>query len=122
MKAKILIVEDDALLVKMYKTKFENEGYEVIVAGDGEQGLVYIKQYLPDFIILDFMMPKLSGMGLLEQLALDPQSKNIPVMMLSNMSNPLEIENAKRLGAKEFLIKANYTPGQIVEIVKKYLQ
>jgi two-component system, OmpR family, alkaline phosphatase synthesis response regulator PhoP len=122
MKAKILIVEDDSLLIKMYQTKFVNEGYEVLVAGDGEQGLKLIRENLPQFVILDFMMPKLSGMGLLELLHADPALSQIPVMMLSNMSQPSEIEKAKTLGAKEFLLKANYTPGQIVEIVKKYLK
>ena len=118
----IMLVEDDSLLVKMYKTKFESEGYQVLVADDGQKGLEMIQNHKPDFIILDFMMPRLSGMELLAHMQQNPQFKNIPTIMLSNMSNQAQIEKAKKLGAREFLIKANYTPAQIVSKIKQYLK
>lgn len=120
-KGKILLVEDDTLLARMYQAKFTNEGYEVFIAGDGIQGLEIVKTQKPDFMILDMMMPKLSGLDLLSQVRQDPAIQNTPAIMLSNLSQPQEIEKAKALGIKEFLLKANYTPSQIVEKVKQYL-
>jgi CheY-like chemotaxis protein len=120
-QSKILIIEDDPLLVKMYMTKFMMEGYQVVTAGDGEQGFAVAKAEKPNFIIMDVMMPKLSGLQLLEMLRADPELKDLPVLMLSNLSQPAEVEKAKQLGVKDFLIKANYTPSQIVEKVREYL-
>jgi CheY-like chemotaxis protein len=121
MSKKILIIEDDPLLVKMYQTKFTKEGYEVITAGDGAEGLEKIRLNRPDFLIMDVMMPKVSGIQLLEIIRQDPTTASIPAIMLSNLGQPEQIEAANKLGVKEFLLKANFTPSQIVEKVKQYL-
>lgn len=118
---KILIIEDDPLLVKMYTTKFSKEGYEVVHAQDGEKGWELVNKEKPDFIIMDVMMPKISGMQLLSGISKNSELAKIPLIMLSNLSQPDKMEKAKKLGAKEFLLKANYTPSQIVEKIKKYL-
>ncbi|MGI5827928.1 MAG: response regulator [Patescibacteria group bacterium] len=121
MAKKILIVEDDPLLVRMYQTKFIKEGYEVLTAGDGMQGLDIAQNQKPDFVIMDVMMPRLSGLELLEELRKNTETKNLPVIMLSNLSQPEQREKALQLGVKEFLLKANYTPSQIAEKVRQYL-
>ena len=120
--ARILIVEDDSLLIKMYQTKFAAEGFEILTAEDGEAGWQVIKTQKPDFVIMDVMMPKYSGLQVLEAIRKDDELKNTPVLMLSNLSAPDKMEKAKALGVKEFLIKANYTPSQIVDKVKLYLK
>ena len=120
-KGRVLIVEDDPMLVKMYKTKFESEGYEVVTAEDGEAGLKAALECMPRLMILDMMMPKLSGIGVLEALRKQPAALKIPVVVLSNLSHEDEAKSAFDLGAREYLVKANFTPGQVMERAKKYL-
>ena len=117
----VLLIEDDSLLSRMYKTKFSIEGFQVLVADDGEKGLKMAEEQKVDFIILDIMMPKISGLDLLAQLRLDPKGKNIPVIVLSNLAQEEKMKKAISLGAKEFLIKANVTPRDVVSKVKQYL-
>ena len=121
-KPLILLIEDDSLLIKMYKTKFTAEGFEVIVAEEGESGLKMALENPVNFIILDIMMPKLSGLEVLETLRQHPKGKTIPVIVLSNLDQEEKAQKALQLGAKEFLVKANFTPAQIVEKVRKYLE
>ena len=120
-KPLILLIEDDSLLIKMYKAKFIAEGFEVIVAEEGESGLKMALENPVNFVILDVMMPKLSGLEVLEKLRQDPKGKIIPVVVLSNLDQEEKSKKALQLGAKEFLVKANFTPSQIVEKVRKYL-
>lgn len=117
----ILLVEDDPLLSRMYQTKFTKEGYRVLLAEDGEAGLKIALEQRIDFLILDIMMPKLSGLDLLAKLRENPRGKTIPVIVLSNLAQQKEAEKALALGAKEFLIKANLTPSQVSAKVKQYL-
>lgn len=120
-KPLILLIEDDSLLIKMYKTKFVSEGFEVLVAEEGESGLKMALENPVSFIILDVMMPKLSGIEVLENLRQNPKGKAIPVIVLSNLDREEKAKKALSLGAKEFLVKANFTPTQVVEKVRKYL-
>ena len=120
-KPLILLIEDDSLLIKMYKTKFTAEGFEVIVAEEGESGLKMALENPVNFIILDVMMPRLSGIEVLESLRQNPKGKTVPVIVLSNLDREEKAKKALSLGAKEFLVKANFTPTQIVEKVRKYL-
>jgi len=117
----LMIVEDDPLLIKMYKTKIVSEGYRVVAAQDGEEGLKKAIESKPDGIILDVMMPKLSGIDMLERLRRDPHGKSIPVIVISNLSQEAESNKAKELGANEYLVKANYTPKEVIEHLKQYL-
>jgi len=121
-KYKILIIEDDQLLVNMYKTKFEAEGFDVVVANDGASGLAAASTYKPNAIVLDIMMPKLSGIDFLRELGKDDWLKSIPVLVLTNLSQQDEAKKAIELGAKEYLLKASLTPGQVVDKVRTYLQ
>lgn len=117
----ILLIEDDPLLVKMYNTKFQKEGYGVIFAEDGEDGLKKALAGGYQILLLDVMMPKLSGFDLLTRLRQDPVGKEIPVIMLTNLTQEEEMNKAKALGVKEYLIKSNLTPSQVVEKVRKYI-
>ena len=121
MSKKILIVEDDPLLVKMYMTKFKAEGFNIIHAKDGMDGWEKIKSEKPDMVILDVMMPRMSGKDLLKAIRMTEGIKNLPILMMSNINNPKEIEELKKYGVKEFLVKADNTPNQIVTKVKQYL-
>lgn len=120
-KKQVLIIEDDPLLIKMYKTKLLNEGFEVLTAADGQEGLGLALKHFPDAIILDVMMPKLSGLDMLKKLSKDPKASQIPVVIISNLSQSDEAQKAQELGAKEYLIKANFTPKEVIEKVKQYL-
>ena len=117
----ILIVEDDPVLSKMYSAKFESEGFKVLSAEDGETGLVAATAGGVDFIILDFMMPKMSGTDLLVKLRADAKGKSIPVIVLTNLSEASEKEKASKYGVKEYVIKANTTPSELTSKVLKYL-
>lgn len=117
----VLLIEDDPLLVKMYKTKFESEGFTVVTAEDGETGLQNAISGKPDIILLDRMMPKLSGDEVLIKLKQNEATKNIPVIIFSNLSQGDDSKKMMELGAKEYLVKANLTPGEVVEKVKQYL-
>lgn len=122
-KAKILLlVEDDPLLVTMYQTKFSAEGFQVFTATDGVVGLQLAKSQQPDIIVLDIMMPKLDGIEVLRIIRQDQGLKNIPVLMLSNLSELAKQKEAMELGAKEFLVKANLTPTEVVTKIKQHLQ
>lgn len=119
---RILIVEDDLLLVKMYKTKFEHENFEVVTATDGQEALdIVATDDNINLVILDFMMPRMSGLDFLKTIRQNEKTKDLKVMMLSNMSNPAEIEEVKKLGIVDFLVKADHTPSQIVEKIKSYI-
>ena len=118
----ILLIEDDPPMVRMYSTKLKTENFEVEVAYDGEEGLEKIKEQKIDLVLLDLMIPKLGGMELLGRVRADEKLKKIPVVILSNLSQEQDIQRAKELGVKDFLIKSNYTPSQVVAIVKSYFQ
>lgn len=118
----ILIIEDDKLLSKMYAEKFKLEGFDTIVAQDGEEGLEYISEKNPSFILLDMMLPKFTGQDVLNQLKKRVSDKATPpIIALTNLAQKEEAQKALELGAKEYLVKAMYTPDQVVEKVKFYL-
>jgi len=117
----VLFIEDDSLLLKMYKTKFEHEGFNVISALDGEEGLTAALEQNVDLIILDIMMPRLSGLDMLAKYRQDVKGKSVPVIILTNLTREEEMKRAKELGVKEFIVKADYTPSEVVRKIKDYL-
>lgn len=120
--AKILIVEDDPFLLKMYIKKLQVEGFEVETAKDGEDGLAKIKSFLPDLVLMDIMLPKLSGLEAIEKAKADPLIKNIPILVLSNLSASADTETAVKKGAVGYLIKSDYTPSQVIDKIKQFLK
>ena len=118
---RILIVEDDPILGRMYAEKFKSEGYDVVTAQNGESGLEIAKQGNLDVILLDVMLPRMSGIDLLEELKKDPQGKNINVIALTNLADQSEKDRAVALGVKDYLVKAMQTPEQVVNKVNSLL-
>lgn len=120
-KKTILIIEDDPLLIKMYEAKFVSEGYSVLKAFDGEEGLKMALGSHPSALVLDVMMPRLSGIDMLTKLRQDEWGKTVPVIIISNLSEQTEKDKASALGVKEYLVKANITPGELAAKVKLYI-
>ena len=122
LKKKILLIEDEKILAEMYHDKFSKAGFRVIVAFDSREGLKLAQTEKPDLIILDILLPKEDGIQFLTWLKKDPKISSIPVVVFSNYDDPDTKEEAKKLGVKEYLIKANYTPRKIVEKISNYLK
>jgi two-component system alkaline phosphatase synthesis response regulator PhoP len=121
-QSKILLVEDDPMVVRMYERKFKKEGFKLAMAYNGEKGLEELKKDRPDIILLDIMMPKMSGLEMLKIVKDDPQYKDLPVVMLTNLGDRAEdVEKCKQLGAEDYWVKANMKLDEITERVKKIL-
>src|SRR3989338_3276686 len=123
MSKKLFIVEDDTVLRNVLSEKLSKSGYAVEEAEDGEVALQKLRGGLrPDLMLLDILMPKKNGMEVMEEMNADPMLKDIPIMIISNSGQPVEIERAKKLGAKDFLIKAVFDPAEVLEKIKALLQ
>jgi len=118
---KILLIEDDKFLRELMNKKLLTLGYEVVSAADGESGLVMIKESKPDVVLLDLILPGINGFEVLEKAKQDPEIANIPVVILSNLGQGEDIEKGLALGAKDFLVKAHFTPQEIVNKLKNIL-
>ena len=120
---KVLIIEDDTFLSDMYQTKFNSEGFDITMAEDGESGLKLLTDGLnPSVILLDIVMPKMDGIETLAKIKEMDEVKDIPVITLTNLGQKEEIDKAMGLGAKTYLIKANYTPSEVVKKVSETLE
>jgi DNA-binding response OmpR family regulator len=119
--AKILFIEDDPLIVKIYSTRLKADGHEVSSAENGEEGLKVAFEQKPDVVVLDVMMPKMDGFGVLEKLRADEFFKTKPILMYSNLNNEDEIVRAKQMGVTEFIVKANLSPTQMVVKIEQYV-
>lgn len=124
-KKKILLIEDDADLSEMYRMRFAASGFDVKTAADGQKGLEEMKKFLPDLVLLDIVMPKKDGFDLLEEVQRmeDGEAiKKIPIIILSNLASPIDIMEGKRLGARDWWIKAFSTPTQITQKVIEFFK
>jgi len=119
---KILLIEDDLFLIDIYNVKLKASSFSVDVAEDGESGLAKAKENKYDLIILDIVLPGLDGRDVLRKLKSEKDLKNIPVIILSNLGQKNEIEEGMKLGASQYLIKAHYTPSEIVDEIIKILK
>ncbi len=122
--AKILVVEDDPQMSRMYQRVFQLAGHEIQTAADGEEGLVKVKERTPELILLDIMMPKVNGMEVLSRLKADPQTADIPVIMLTNVSSgTLEAaqEAVAKKGAVKYIVKGDHTPQEVVTMTEEVL-
>lgn len=120
--AKILIVEDDNFLLKMYRKRFQLEGFQVEVAQDGEEGLSKIKSFSPDLVLMDVMLPKMNGLEAISRAKADPQISKIPILVLTNLSTTDDAGTAVQKGATGVLIKSDVTPSQVLAKVKEILR
>jgi DNA-binding response OmpR family regulator len=121
MAKNILLVEDDEMLNAMYTQKFTKEGYTVLSAYNGSEGVKMAEEHHPDIILLDIIMPKLDGFGALKKLKKNDQTKDLPVILLTNLGQEEDIRKGKELGAEDYFIKANHTPQEVVEKVKEVI-
>jgi len=119
---KILFIEDEAAIQKTLGESLRKRGYEVQSALDGEIGLRMAKQGNPDLILLDLILPKKHGLEVLEELRKDDNTKDTPVIILTNLENVGEVEKAIELGATTYLVKANYSLDEVIEKIEKTLE
>jgi len=119
--AKILIAEDDTVLLDVLRSKLTLNGHEVTSATNGEEAFRFLKSSKPDLILLDILMPLMGGFEILEAISKDPQLKKIPVIVISNSGQPVEIERALKLGAKDYLVKAIFDPEEVLNKVQQHL-
>ncbi len=120
--ASILVVEDTDLLRKIYIDKLTSSGYETIGAADGLEALAVLRSRTVDLILLDLIMPKMSGLQVLETVKKDPRTKNIPVLILSNLGQESDIERGLSLGAVDYLIKNEAKPADVADKIKVTLK
>jgi len=123
MKVKtILLIEDDPFLIDIYTTKLKESGFSVEVATNGEEGIIKAEEAKPNLIVLDIVLPQIDGWEILKKIKQDENLKKIPVIILSNLGQKSEVEKGIKLGAAKYLIKAHYTPSEVIEEIKKVLK
>jgi DNA-binding response OmpR family regulator len=120
--SKILIIEDDKFLATLISNRLKEEGFETSIAEDGEKGLAQAKQQKPSLIILDLLLPGMDGFEVLEKLKKEKETQSIPVIILSNLGQKEEILKGLKLGAVDYLVKANLTPSEIINKIKLFLK
>jgi CheY-like chemotaxis protein len=118
----VLFIEDDPTVAQMYRLKLELDGYRVVMAKDGEEGLRMASELRPDIIFLDIRLPKRDGFAVLEAIRDDPGTQDIPVVILSNYGERDLVERGLRLGAQEYLIKSQTTPADLARGVEGWLR
>ena len=119
-KKTVFIIEDDTFLISAYQIKFQKAGIEALVATSGKEALSYLEQESPAVILLDLLLPEISGFEILTAIRQNERWKKTPVLVLSNVSQQEEVEKIKALGIDGYLIKADTQINEIVERVKKY--
>jgi DNA-binding response OmpR family regulator len=121
-KKKILIIEDEDTLQRALLEFLEAEGFEAISASDGETGIEMVKKEKPDLVLLDIIIPKKDGYKVLAEIKKDPETKKIPVILLTNLESPEDIQRAFDLGATTYLVKSNYKLEDVVNRIKEMLK
>ena len=121
-KKRILLVEDDTSLADVYEARLDLEGFEIKQVNNGEEALSAAMEFKPDLILLDAMMPKISGFDVLDILRNTPETKHIRVIMLTALSQPKDKERAENLGVDDYLVKSQVVIGDVVERVKFHLE
>lgn len=120
-KKKIVIIEDDEHISRIYGMKFTKEGYDTVFVTSGEQAVEKIASEMPNLVILDLMMPKRDGFGVLEDIKKNPNLSKIPVLVISNLGQQSDRERATELGASDYMIKVNNSMQEVVDKAKSYL-
>jgi DNA-binding response OmpR family regulator len=122
MAHKILLAEDDIQLIDMYKRKFEIEKFDVYIAEDGQEAIDKLETFTPDLVLLDIMMPKVDGLEVLRQIKQNPNLKDTLVVILTNLGNESTSEEIYKLGATDYIVKAEMTPLEVTNKVKEILK
>lgn len=121
MAKKILIIEDEETMIDLLQRKLTAEGYEVSVARDGQEGLRVMQEVRPDLILLDIIMPKMGGFEVMEEMNKNKELEKIPVIVISNSGQPVELDRAQKLGAKDWLVKTEFDPQEVINKVVKQI-
>src|SRR3989344_4383747 len=119
--SKILLIEDDPLMLRLYEKVFQRQNFQIVTASRGAEGLVKAVSESPQLILLDIMMPEMDGFEVLGKLQLNNDTKNIPVIALTNLAGEQDAKKALELGAKEYIIKSEHDPSDVVKIAKEVL-
>jgi len=118
---KILLIEDEELIITLLQKKLEKEGYKVLVARDGVEGMEQMKEVVPDLVLLDIVMPRMGGLEVIEEMRKDKELRVVPIIVISNSGQPVELDRAKNLGARDWLIKTEFDPKEVLDKVKKQI-
>ena len=121
-KKTIILVEDERIIANLIELKLERSGYEIKTVHDGKAGLDLILESKPDLVLLDIALPTLGGFDILDKLKEEKLLPDLPVIILSNSGQPIEIERAKDAGVRDYLIKVNFSPEEVLEKVKAVLE
>jgi DNA-binding response OmpR family regulator len=121
MKNLVLLIEDDAFIKQMYSNKIEELGISVLSASNYDEVENVLNNHKPNLILLDLILPNTSGFDILKWLKKSDDLKDIPVIVLSNLSSQVDINNAFNLGAVDYIVKSNYTPTEVMRTIQKYL-
>ena len=119
---KILLIEDDPFMIDIYTTKLKEAGFLVCSSADGEDALQQAKNEKPDLILLDIVLPKLTGLEFLKEIKELSQFQETPVIILSNLGQKAEVEKGLKMGARKYFIKAHYTPSEVIEQIRQIFQ
>ncbi len=122
MAKKVFIVDDDPFILDMYVVKFKEAGFALETATDGKEAIAAIKKSIPDIVLLDVIMPLVDGFDVLQKLKEDAATKKIPVVLLTNLGQKEDTEKGFQMGAVDYIVKAHFTPSEVVEKVKKLLK
>jgi len=118
---KILLIEDEEIMIELLKRKLVKEGYELSIARDGEEGLKLMREIWPNLILLDIILPKMGGFDVLKEMEKNPSLKKIPVIIISNSGQSVELSKALRFGVKDWLIKTEFEPQVLLEKIIKQI-
>ncbi|TSC63199.1 MAG: two-component system, OmpR family, response regulator RpaB [Parcubacteria group bacterium Gr01-1014_106] len=121
-KGNILLIEDDAFIAGMYQTKLAMLGYTIRVASDGEEGWTMLTTEPPDLLLLDVVLPKRDGFEILAAARKDPKLQQLPILLLTNLGQKPDVQRGLELGANDYIIKAHFTPSEVVEKIEKVLR
>lgn len=122
MTKKILVIEDEDTLQRALLEFLESEGFKAVSATDGEMGVEMVKKEKPDLVLLDIILPKKDGYKVLAEIKKDPETKKIPVILLTNLESPEDVQRAFELGATTYLVKSNYKLEDVVNRIKEMLK
>lgn len=115
---KIMVIEDDRFLSSLIKARLEKDGFTVIQAFDGEEAMQLLKADKPNLVILDLIMPKVTGFEVLQMISITPGFEGVPVVILSNLAQDSDIEKARQLGAKEYFVKVKISIDDLIGKIK----
>ena len=118
---KILLIEDEELIVTLLQRKLEKEGYQISVARNGVEGMEKMRENKPDLILLDIVMPRMGGFEVLGEMRNEKELRVIPVIIISNSGQPVELDRAKKMGVRNWLIKTEFDPKEVLSKVKKQI-